>query len=53
MRKQMFIDAGREGGLKAAKMFTKAERIERARLAGKASGKARKAKAEKGGKREG
>lgn len=44
MRRQDFIDAGREGGKKPASPLTKKQRIERARAAGKASGKARKAK---------
>ena len=50
MRRQDFIDAGREGGKKAASLLTKQQRIDRARAAGKASGKARKAKAGKGTK---
>jgi hypothetical protein len=50
MKRSDFVDAGREGGRKAASLLTKQERIEKARAAGKASGKARKEKAAKGGK---
>jgi hypothetical protein len=49
MKRSDFVKAGAEGGRIAAQKMTKQERIERARKAGKASAKARQAKAKKGG----
>jgi hypothetical protein len=47
MKRSDFVKAGAEGGRIAARKMTKQERIERARKAGKA----RQAKAKKGGQR--
>jgi hypothetical protein len=47
MKRSDFVKAGAEGGKIAAQKMTKQERIERARKAGKA----RQAKAKKGGQR--
>jgi hypothetical protein len=47
MKRSDFVKAGAEGGRIAAQKMTKQERIERARKAGKA----RQAKAKKGGQR--
>lgn len=42
--KKYFAEAGKQGGKKAAKRMSKKEKIERARIAGQASARARKKK---------